>query len=492
MNELVLTRTLPYLTFAMQWRLRGVSRWTRLVITRWRATASRMRIAAIVASSPRTLEAILMATAHANLVSLVLERVAVRVGTQADVDDTVDEGADDYFNPTDDLDDELGYADKRPVHFPLPLGVLTRLNQLRHIVVVSTSVANTKPWTEPWATLSVPQHRTVTESVPVQLGLANLHELADSCPWLETLWAAHLETDRDDGPVTDVWGPDASPLVVRRLRERCPRLRVMGVLSSAGPRSLAELRRRWPPNRAAPPDGWTSLAEIQDVYRTSILACFREPWPCLERVVVAVPAVSAAHASGRSAVLFFARRELRGERFEDDALGELTDVLDHAAAASSSFAGETLVIARAYAARRGPRSGGGVVELEAMRRIAALVERESEASGNAVRLVSVPDPDVDVRLALRSRLIRDTRVSTWAFDERETGRGSIAPVNEPRVESPSGAPRDWYAALASLDVREILLAEPMSEAPALEAGRGDAGSQEDHLGDEVDDDEIVV
>jgi len=126
----------------------------------------------------------------------------------------------------------FGEEDHRAPTFDVPLGTLARFRSLRVLVCHSSSVLRRgKPWTvlrDPWV------------RVPVALSLTNLWELAESAPLLTSLDATHVERD-EAGAVTDVFGPDATPAVLRRLREHCPQLRSIATLSSPGCRARYHL-----------------------------------------------------------------------------------------------------------------------------------------------------------------------------------------------------------------------------------------------------------
>ena len=310
----------------------------------------------------------------------------------------------------DDLD-EAGFYDKRARTAVLPLGLLSRLPSLTELAVRSYSTRPAPPHNSSATTSTATRHASAVSaaaplSLPVQLGLANLHELADNCPWLTVLWAAHCEVDPSDKTMpTDVWGPDATPLVVRKLRTQCPRLATLGVLSSPGARVMAELRRSWPRSRPEPTvDELRATAEIQETYTFPLI---RElgttPWPCLRDAVMCVATKSAPLASGRACVLFYRSPDALAGGASD---GELDDVVDYARDQVHPAGLKLNVVVRSLLARfhssRGGHGGGGggdnnnndddaidaYAELVGVSRVAQRVE---ELTGGMLNVKTVPE-----------------------------------------------------------------------------------------------------
>jgi hypothetical protein len=268
-------------------------------------------------------------------------------------------------------DDELSNSDKRTIVYVFPLGLLPKFPNLKYLRV--TSYSDWHPTTTTITTKQCPPHNNnnenqintnqtnnelrnylnhiepwgtvyVSHTMGIQLGLANLHEIADSLPKMISIIPQHLErttttSNANNNVFSDIWGPDATPFVLKRLREQCQQLQILGPISSPGPRILSEIRRRWfyttrTSNNSADhqqPQRWSSLPEVQDTYTTSIVDEFNNYssttniWPSLRQVTICLPCKLSPYASGRSTVQYLVSSTHQQQN--DECIGEIQDVI---------------------------------------------------------------------------------------------------------------------------------------------------------------------
>ena len=323
---------------------------------------------------------------------------------------------------------ELSNGDLRARTFQFPMGLLSQMNNLRHIVVESTSSLESVIDGVNF------DFRQPQRTAPLQLGLANLHEIADSCPLLETLSCAHFEVNRI-GTITDVWGPDCSPLVLRELVQSCANLEFLGVLSPPGARTLREYRRRAGLN---PMESVVQAREIQECYGTSILQVLKDDLPRTGptlQVAVAMANVFSPHSSTRGSRGYY--RFVRYRAGEEDAFrfeGDLADLTDLAPSLPQRI--QLLCFARTAITRiHGYTQPFAVVELNQTWHVMSKLI-EGNVTDDKVQLVHLP-------LGSHPLSHRPTNVDLSSkFHTWQTYEAPLEQVDEGEEEVANDVPRD--------------------------------------------------
>ncbi|KAH9248568.1 hypothetical protein BASA81_013752 [Batrachochytrium salamandrivorans] len=199
-------------------------------------------------------------------------------------------------------DEGFGKRDWRCRVVPFPLGVLCKMPLLVKLRVNSQSSKQ-----EFLQQVGLRRPEGPVLSAPLQLGLGNLHELANgNCPNLELVHCLHVERNRFN-EVSDCFGPDCTLDVLRQMRVNCPKLVEIGVLTSPGPRAQQELKRCG-----------RSQHELRETFERSFLSEIAQFQGAMTQVYVSLATHNAPDASSRAVAL--ANRTGNGELFDVAAL----------------------------------------------------------------------------------------------------------------------------------------------------------------------------
>jgi len=334
----------------------------------------------------------------------------------------------------------------------LPLGLCDKFPALKELRVESTS--ETRSIQQLLTTRGQRGSSQVSAFLPLTIGLANLHEIADKCPRLEVLFTAHVEISNDPEDdqmgkvVTDVWGPDCTHALVRKLRANCPNLRELGVMGSPGPRMLNEVRRL---GTAVPSRPITETPEISETYTSSFLtelARFSQPI----RVAVSLTSSLTPGASARSAVRHF-RDELAQPLGEWESIGELADCLEVARSIPTSTTLNILVRATSN------RSQGPHVLASMAERMRFAQFRDRLAQLNLPHIHATDVPGGDDSVVHINSLLYDPRyrcaTRTSLSHNASRSSSSTAPVSDRIVSQQPQAQQQYVVRARSFTVDDI-------------------------------------
>ena len=366
--QTILTLSLPFLEMHSDLRmLRASNRELRFLVDQHISTSRKIRFdgrtVPLMITSPKRLTQFLLSACNPNVEKL--EFIGVKMILPEEENTTA----------TNISEMELSWSDEKSRIFPFPLDILPRFKNLKELRVESNSK------TEDMIRDQNMRYWKSTRECPLQISLANLHELADNCPFLEILMCYHVEVNVS-GEITDCWGPDCTPEVCRKFKKHCPKLRELGVMSSPGPRMLRELRRSGKLMQNRP---ITETPEIQETFVHSFLSELVTIQRSNLQVYASITSSSTPDSSSRSTVLHF-RDEFAGE----ETLGELGDCLKVAGEINERINLE--IIVRATATRgKGPLSIASMKE-NIQISTAKGIFHEIQAAG--ISLIQVPGDSI--------------------------------------------------------------------------------------------------